>query len=272
MARYRFGGGLADWSFGTAVVATVPDLAQLVGAATITFWTAETGGDQYVDLLDADGAPINSIQSADGSGSRALGQLPPFFGPDGVTEMWAQGGNGPRAIITASGAVSAALQQASATDTALITHTAAANPHGTRLADLTDATVGEDPAGRSAGDVVGVLPGGGFGLLGMSTYSRTLLLVAPAVGSYPVWRATEACRVAAVHGYRRGGTGAAVNAHAGGVPVLAVDLSVANPDVWLSGVPAGAVSLAEGDTLAVDVVSLAGGPSQIVVQVDLVVV
>lgn len=266
-----FGGGIADWAFTTTAVAGTDDLAQVARSVEVTFWSAEVGGDQHGDLLDTDGNPVTVVVSADGLGVRAPGQIPPFFGPDGVMEMWAQGGGGARALITASGAVSAAVQQASATATALTTHEAAANPHGTRLADLTDVTVGEDPAGRSAGDVVGVLPDGDFGLLGMSTYSRTLLLVAPTAGSYPVWRATEACRVAAVHAYRKGGTGAAVNAHAGGVPVLAVDLSVANPDVWLSGVPAGAVLLAEGGALTVDVVSLAGGPSQIVVQVDLAV-
>ena len=56
MARYWFGGGLADWTFGELDgVDGNDDLAQLLGGVQITFWSAETAGTQHTDLLDADG-------------------------------------------------------------------------------------------------------------------------------------------------------------------------------------------------------------------------
>lgn len=101
MARYTFGGGIADWAFSTVTVSGTANLAQLTGSASITFWSAETGGVQYTDLIGPDGQPAASITSSDGTGGRALGQIPAFAGPDGIRSMWAQAGTGPRALMVA---------------------------------------------------------------------------------------------------------------------------------------------------------------------------
>lgn len=105
--RYSFGGGIADWAFSTVTVSGTADLAQLTGSAVVTFWTTETGGSQYTDLLDGDGQPISTVTAADGAGTRAKGQIPPFKGPDGVTKMWAQAGTGPRALMITTDAADA---------------------------------------------------------------------------------------------------------------------------------------------------------------------
>lgn len=103
MARYWFGGGIADWAFSAVTVSSTPNLAQVTGGSVITFWSAETGGSQYTDLLDSDGAPVMSIMSSDGTGVRAVGQVPPFQGPDNVVEMWASANGGPRSRMLATG-------------------------------------------------------------------------------------------------------------------------------------------------------------------------
>lgn len=99
--RYSYGGDIAAYVIGTVTSGTTPNLAQLVGGAVVTFWSAETGGTQYADLVDDQGAPTSSIVSASGeAGGRGLGQLPPFKGPDGdIKRMWAQAGTGPRVLI-----------------------------------------------------------------------------------------------------------------------------------------------------------------------------
>lgn len=103
MARNMFGGGIADWTFVAGDTVTVGALtgqqAVVVGGQAITFWNAEQGGVQYTDLAALDGSSTPTITSADGVGVRALGQIPPFFGPDNVRIMWAGVGDGPRTMM-----------------------------------------------------------------------------------------------------------------------------------------------------------------------------
>jgi hypothetical protein len=99
VARYNFGGGVSDWVFSTITVSGTADLAQVTGSASVTFWSAESAGAQFGDLLGPDGSPTAAITSSSGTDGRAKGQIPPFKGPDGVRLMWAQAGSGPRALI-----------------------------------------------------------------------------------------------------------------------------------------------------------------------------
>ena len=100
MARFWFGGGVSDWTFTTQDgVGGFNDVAQVVGGATVTVWNAETGGTQYTDLLDDAGAAVSFVTSSDGTTGRAAGQIPPFQGPDGVREVWAEAAGGPRALL-----------------------------------------------------------------------------------------------------------------------------------------------------------------------------
>jgi len=98
--RYQFGADLAAYVIGITTSGTTPNLAQLTAGVTVTFFSAETGGTQYTDLLDDQGNPITAVVSADGTpGGRGLGVLPPFRGPDTIKRMWAQAGSGPRLLI-----------------------------------------------------------------------------------------------------------------------------------------------------------------------------
>lgn len=111
MARFMYGGGIADYTMALGDAVTVGGFdgqnVVAVGGQSVTFWTAEQGGSQHVDLLDSDGLPTSTILSADGTGVRARGQIPPLSGPDGVTAMWAQAGDGPRALMVTTDAADA---------------------------------------------------------------------------------------------------------------------------------------------------------------------
>ena len=87
MTRHKFGGGSADW----AITAGPDDVATLNASAVVTVWDAQTAGTQQEIALDSAGVTIvNSINSADGSGGMMIGQIPQFWGPDDVWELWVQ--------------------------------------------------------------------------------------------------------------------------------------------------------------------------------------
>ncbi|GGK90280.1 hypothetical protein Ppa06_58190 [Planomonospora parontospora subsp. parontospora] len=109
---------------------------------------------------------------------------------------------------------------------------------------------------------------------------KTIALKTPAAGTHVLWRAPVPCKVRAVRAYRVGGTGAAVNATKTTIdpqtsnPVttnlLPTDLSVGTAARWASGALAAApvLKLNAGDTLTAVVVSVAGSPTDLIVQID----
>ena len=105
--RYTFGQSLTDWTMrlGAAStdgegITTAPALA--AGPYPVTFWSEAVGGVQYTDLLTSAGTPVTAIVSAGGSDALPVGTTPEFFGPDEVTEMWADAGGGARFKMVAT--------------------------------------------------------------------------------------------------------------------------------------------------------------------------
>ncbi|MFF3190565.1 glycosyl hydrolase family 28-related protein [Streptomyces misionensis] len=90
MARSEFGAGIADY-----VVTPTDGTWAVAAGATVTFWDASDAGTQYTDLQDVSGTPMTSVRADE------QGFLPRFFGPDGVTGMWADAGGSSRAWIEA---------------------------------------------------------------------------------------------------------------------------------------------------------------------------
>lgn len=133
MARMLFGGGIADWAF----TADTDNAALLEGNVTITFWNQQTGGSRFTDLTTVTGDPINQVTSSTGADGLSIGQIPQFYGPDGVFSLWAAANNGPRAMVTAVNLG----DYLGPTRSAIETHIASGNvnPHGTTLASLADA-------------------------------------------------------------------------------------------------------------------------------------
>lgn len=115
MARYAFGGHIEDFMFSVGGgMMRVPALG-----TAVTFWTAQTGGTLITDLTDMSSNPITSVTM------NASGFLPQFQGPDtggtfgtNATQMWADGGNGYRLLMSNA---DAAAQAAAASAAAMVT-------------------------------------------------------------------------------------------------------------------------------------------------------
>lgn len=92
--RHPFGGGAPDWTISTAN--GVPVTA--IGGASVTAWNAAYGGVQYTDLsFDETGSlVVDHVTSSDGTDGMMLGQIPVFWGPPDVWEMWLSANGGPR--------------------------------------------------------------------------------------------------------------------------------------------------------------------------------
>ena len=100
------------------------------------------------------------------------------------------------------------------------------------------------------------------------TLGGTLLSPTAAINVI-VWRARFSCTVTHVRGYRVGGSAATINARRNGVDNhLATNLSLTSADTWLDGGAVQNTAYAEGDRMEIMLVTLAGGPDQIDIQVD----
>lgn len=84
-----------------------------------------------------------------------------------------------------------------------------------------------------------------------------------------VWRAPFACTVTKVWGYRGGGTGATVNARRNNTDNhLATALSITSTDEWIDGGDVQNTAYIAGDELEIMIVTVAGDPGQVAVQID----
>ncbi|HEX8630134.1 MAG TPA: hypothetical protein VF755_18400, partial [Catenuloplanes sp.] len=110
--RAWFGGDLAAWTFTVGEQITVGALqgrtALAVGGIGVTFYNAPVGGTRYTDLLDAEGGSIAHVLSSTGDNGYGYAQIPRVQGPHEVTDMWAQAGDGPRTLMTATDAAAVA--------------------------------------------------------------------------------------------------------------------------------------------------------------------
>jgi hypothetical protein len=97
MARMRFGGGPED----VFLFADEEGDMHAGGGFNVLFYDGPTvGATAITDLLNASGGAITYITTSDGTDGHAVGQIPPFFGPDGVFEMWMSIDGGPRQVIS----------------------------------------------------------------------------------------------------------------------------------------------------------------------------
>jgi hypothetical protein len=100
--------------------------------------------------------------------------------------------------------------------------------------------------------------------------TASVVLVTPAAGVYVVERVPVAAIVTAVRAIRTGGTGAVVNAAKNGTDLCSADLSLTTTN-WTDGAltaTAATKALAVGDSLTCEVVSVAGAPTGLTIQVD----
>lgn len=101
--------------------------------------------------------------------------------------------------------------------------------------------------------------------------TASITLPGPAAGVHVLHRVPVAGTVRAVRAYRVGGTGAVVKATKGATDLLSANKSLTSADAWMDGALHGTaanLALAVGDTLSVEVVSVAGTPTGLTIQID----
>lgn len=174
MTRLVFGGGIADWAFG----ADDSNRAEIIGGAVIQLYDAEAGGNRLTDLQDLNGIAISQVLTSSGDDGRAIGQIPPFYGPDSTFEMWASANAGPRVLMTAVNIGSFLGPVRDQLNAHL--NPANRNPHATRLADLADvdpssiagaptgSTVVKDASGLWLAGAAATGGGGGSGYVSLT--------------------------------------------------------------------------------------------------------
>lgn len=99
MARMRFGGGPQD----VYLFADAEGDMHAGGAFNAVFFDGpQEGAQSLTDLLDTNGQAISYVTTSDGTDGQAVGQIPVFFGPDNVFEMWLSINDEPRQVISSN--------------------------------------------------------------------------------------------------------------------------------------------------------------------------
>jgi hypothetical protein len=149
VTRNLFGGTTSDnvWTAASVRAANGNSVSvEMPSAATVLFYDAQTAGNQITDLQDLTNAPISQV-AVDASGD-----VPMFYGPDGVTQMWASANGGPRRLIVSlqaaanavSGAQTSATDASASASAAASSATDAANSASTAQAAASTATAPTD--------------------------------------------------------------------------------------------------------------------------------
>lgn len=99
MTRLQYGGGPED-VYMTQDAQT--GFMKPTGGAQALFYDSSARLTRYTDLTTLTGQPITYITTSDGTDGWALGQIPPFYGPDGVFEMWVSVAGSPPFLLQAS--------------------------------------------------------------------------------------------------------------------------------------------------------------------------
>lgn len=99
-------------------------------------------------------------------------------------------------------------------------------------------------------------------------FTKGAVIQSPSAGKTAIWRAPFACTVTNVRGYQDVGTGSVVTADDGTSDFLVTDLTIGSAATWLDGGAVKNVAVAAGDTIFVNVVSVAGAPNYIAIQID----
>ncbi len=147
MSRLLFGGTAAD----VYLLDDEEGDLRRGGGAVALFYNAKDGGEQYTDLLNFGGAAISSVTTSAGDDGWAAGQLPFFYGPDGVFELFVSVNGSPRVLMPAanlSSYLGPMREQLEAHLTA-----SNRNPHTTRRRDLSDVD-GADLDAAPTGQVI----------------------------------------------------------------------------------------------------------------------
>lgn len=296
--RYLYG------SDGGAVVADADGDIQVARSGTV--WTARTGGSQLTDILTLAGAPTGGSVVTDSLGRLAfqgpdnviatlwwdsaggtrwavlptqtdqvaarqvevLGLSASIIGaPDGVASLDSSGLVPTAQLPDLSGAY---LPKPSTGSTGEFLRRTSGGIG--EWADLTETplTAPLEVGANFSVDAAGIITAVGLILpAAATTFSRSGVFTSPTATTVVVWRAPKACTVVAVRGYRVGGSGATINAAKNGSDLMSTDLSLVTADSWLSDAGLQNEDFSVGDTLTLEIASVAGSPTAVTIQVDL---
>jgi hypothetical protein len=109
--------------------------------------------------------------------------------------------------------------------------------------------------------------------VGTVAFSKTAAFTDPTAvvaATIAAWTAPFACTVTAIKGYRVGGTGATINAYRGTTATQhrAANLSLTSASTWMDGGAVQNTAYASGDSLLLALISAAGSPTQVSIQVN----
>lgn len=100
------------------------------------------------------------------------------------------------------------------------------------------------------------------------TFSKGGVIMQPSPLTVVAWRAPFACTATAVKGYQDVGTGSVITACDGPANLLSTDITISAAGTWQDGGPLAQTAISEGDSISIQIVSVAGSPNYLVVQVE----
>jgi hypothetical protein len=205
--------------------------------------------------LDTEKGAASGIATLDGAGKLTSSQL-----PLGTSAATAAAGNDARLSDSRVPLAHATTHQPGGSDAMAVDAAAATGSLRTVGTGALQACAGNDSRLSDARTPTGAFTRGG------TLYKSDGIAAAENI---IVWRAPFACTVTNVRGYRVAGTGATINARKNGASNhLASALSLTSADTWMDGGAVQNTAFAAGDKLEIMVVSIAGAPTQVAVQVD----
>jgi hypothetical protein len=99
-------------------------------------------------------------------------------------------------------------------------------------------------------------------------FSKGGTILSPVEQTIVVWRAQFPCTVTAVKGYQDAGTGSVVTAFDGTNNLLNTDITIGTAATWVDGGSIAYSAVSAGDSIYIAIVSVAGTPNYIGIQVE----
>lgn len=102
----------------------------------------------------------------------------------------------------------------------------------------------------------------------MQVFSKGGVVLSPTAQKLAIWRAPFSCTVTAVKAYQDVGSGSVVTAYDNTTNLLDTNITLSSAATWQDGGSLAQSGVSEGDSIAIAVVSVAGSPNYISIQVE----
>lgn len=99
-------------------------------------------------------------------------------------------------------------------------------------------------------------------------FSKGCCILAPSAQTIVIWRAPSACTVTAVKAYQDVGTGSVATVYDGNINILESNIAISSAATWQDGGSLALTAVSTGDSIAIEIVSVAGSPNYISVQIE----